>query len=411
MAYFKQAPMKVFDITTFYSTGRGGITTYLERKAQLSAAHGRVDHNLILGGPKDELGNFHGSRCYWVKSRPCGWNPHYRYLINYFKIKKILCEAQPDVIETSDPYWIPLYLLRLRRYLPKTRLFMFYRADFPDTYVVPFFQAHLPSLVKPARALCWRFLRAVLNRLNGVVVHSEIMGDKLRREGITAPIHAVGNLTNFEPFLDASANGEFIKTLKTRFGDVGPRLLYCGRLSFEKGLDSLLIAFKQFRLGQPKAVLVVVGDGPLRGKLGTLSADGHNHIHFIPATPDRTYLASIFAACNVMVMPGPYETFSQVTLESIVCGLPVVGVRGTGGIAALIKPGIGFLCESAQPDELCMNIARALQSKQQWYRQDVRQQIIASYRPERVYDNLLNAYGYREAGSAAAGPQDRAQAG
>jgi glycosyltransferase involved in cell wall biosynthesis len=276
---------------------------------------------------------------------------------------------------------------------------LFYRVDFPDTYVLPFLEKYAAWAKGLAERLCWWYLRTMLNHLDGVIVHSEVMKEKLIKRSITSPIHVVGNLTNSQVFAEAQPNAEFNELLRDRFGEFKKLILFCGRLSFEKGVDLLLKAYEQLRDDVSQPILVIVGDGPMRDQISSLAADTSKRIYYIPATPDRTYLASIFASCDFMVMPGPYETFSIVTLEAIVAGLPVVGIRGTGGISALIKPGVGFLCENSNANELVENMRRAIIPKGSWYREEVRRQIIENYRPERVYSKLLQAYGIDDEGN------------
>ena len=389
--------MKVLDITTFYSTGRGGITTYLERKSELTSrlAGDMLHHVLVLGGATDQVTDFHGSRCYWIKSRLSRFNSNYRVLRNFSKIFNVLKREQPDIVETPDPYWILLYLLLMRRMLKRMRLFFFYRSDFPDTYVTPFFAKRgLPRIGRIATRMSWWYARRVLNRVDRVLVHSEVMKNKLVKQGIKAPIEVVGNLTDFNAFLNCQPNAELLEQINQRFGSVGPILLYCGRLSVEKGIEVLLEGFAQLRQEIPDAILLTVGSGELEAKIRQLADDTSKRIYCLPATSDRRYLASIFAMGDVMVASGPHETFSMVTLEAIVSELPVVGFDGTGGISALIQPGVGFLADQISGNSLKSAMLKALAPKSDWYRDDIRQSIVDAYRPERVYQKILDTYGF-----------------
>ena len=70
------------------------------------------------------------------------------------------------------------------------------------------------------------------------------------------------------------------------------------------------------------AVLVVAGDGPLRGKL-VRQSEGLP-VRFLDFVPDKPSLASLLATADVVIAPGPIETFGLAALEALACGTPVV---------------------------------------------------------------------------------------
>ena len=99
----------------------------------------------------------------------------------------------------------------------------------------------------------------------------------------------------------------------------GPVLLHVGRLAPEKNVELALQAYQSARRFVPGARMVVVGDGPLRSRLeraypevrftGVLSGDA---------------LAAHYASADIFLFPSLTDTFGNVTLEALACGLPVV---------------------------------------------------------------------------------------
>jgi len=102
-------------------------------------------------------------------------------------------------------------------------------------------------------------------------------------------------------------------------GHDGPVLLYVGRLAAEKNVALALCAFDAVRQRLPAARMVVVGDGPLRRKLER---------DFPAATfvgmQRGEALARHYASADLFLFPSVSETFGNVTLEALACGLPVV---------------------------------------------------------------------------------------
>jgi glycosyltransferase involved in cell wall biosynthesis len=102
----------------------------------------------------------------------------------------------------------------------------------------------------------------------------------------------------------------------------GGYFLYAGRLSREKGVDTLLRAVSR----RPELALRVVGDG---GETLRLKEEyGHlEHVRFL-GWRDRDQLAELFAGAIAVVLPSEwYENFPLVILEAYAHGKPVVASR------------------------------------------------------------------------------------
>lgn len=138
---------------------------------------------------------------------------------------------------------------------------------------------------------------------------------------------------------------------------VGSYVLYLGRLSRQKGVDVLVSAMGLIRGDRANVPLVVVGDGPEREKLRTLSEKiGQNRVIFAgPRTAsDKVWLLQN-AACTVMPSRD-YEAFGLVALESYAAGRPVI-VSDLPGLADLVRPGVtGAVVPPDAPEPLAAAI-------------------------------------------------------
>jgi alpha-1,6-mannosyltransferase len=72
------------------------------------------------------------------------------------------------------------------------------------------------------------------------------------------------------------------------------------------------------------AVLVVAGDGPLRARLERTARRKWLPVTFAGFVPDPKNLGALLASADVVVAPGPVETFGLAALEALACGTPVV---------------------------------------------------------------------------------------
>lgn len=125
--------------------------------------------------------------------------------------------------------------------------------------------------------------------------------------------------------------------------------LYYGRLSREKGIQTLLSAFKNL----PKLHLKVVGDGPEKADLMKNCEDsGISNIEFLGYKAGKELFDIVSKAKFVCVPSEWYENNPMTIVESYSLGTPVVGAR-IGGIPEIIKDGeTGYIFESGNTDSL-----------------------------------------------------------
>ncbi|HTP62187.1 MAG TPA: glycosyltransferase family 1 protein [Burkholderiales bacterium] len=116
-------------------------------------------------------------------------------------------------------------------------------------------------------------------------------------------------------------------------GPDDPVLLHVGRLAPEKNIDGLLDAYAAARGREPRARLVLVGDGPAREDLRSRCPDA-----IFAGMQRGEYLAAHYASADLFLFPSLTETYGNVTLEALASGLAVVAYDYAAG-AALIRSG------------------------------------------------------------------------
>jgi glycosyltransferase involved in cell wall biosynthesis len=118
----------------------------------------------------------------------------------------------------------------------------------------------------------------------------------------------------------------------------GPRFLSVGRFDWQKGFDGLLRAFAVVQKKFPNATLIILGDGDGRAQLELLRSDLHLDSQvFLPGFIDNPY--PTLSNTDIFVSSSLYEGFSNVILESLVLGVPVVATDCPSGVRELIKEG------------------------------------------------------------------------
>ena len=134
----------------------------------------------------------------------------------------------------------------------------------------------------------------------------------------------------------------------------GIHVICVGRMTREKGQDTLLAAIRILSELQSRAAEVVVaergepwtiwfvGDGPLRQQLQREAAEMEKlvsqstppiEIRFTGRLPS---VAGLLSRCHLLVCPSRYEGLPNVVLEAMALGVPVIGSR-IAGIAEVVE--------------------------------------------------------------------------
>jgi alpha-1,6-mannosyltransferase len=115
-------------------------------------------------------------------------------------------------------------------------------------------------------------------------------------------------------------------------------LAHVSRLSPEKRNDLAVSAVRELAKRGVQARLVVAGDGASRARLVREAAG--LPVTFLGFVSDRDRLASLLATADVVLAPGPVETFGLAALEALASGTPVVVNRGSA-LREMVTPGCG----------------------------------------------------------------------
>jgi glycogen(starch) synthase len=121
----------------------------------------------------------------------------------------------------------------------------------------------------------------------------------------------------------------------------GPaRLLYLGRLEYEKGVHDAIAALPRIRRTHPGTTLTIAGDGTQAEWL-LEQARKHkvrNAIDFVGRV-DHDQLVALLHGCDAAVLPSHYEPFGIVALEAAATGAPLV-TSDAGGLGEAVIDGV-----------------------------------------------------------------------
>ena len=175
-------------------------------------------------------------------------------------------------------------------------------------------------------------LRRFYKRCDALVAPSESMAAVLREQGMNADISI------WSRGVDRAIFSPERRSLPLRreigIGDDEVAIGFLGRLVMEKGLDVFSDTLAELRARRVPHRALVVGEGPARDWFAERMPEAV-FLGFKRGEP----LGRAVASMDMLLNPSVTETFGNVTLEAMACGIPVIAARATGS-TSLVRDGV-----------------------------------------------------------------------
>lgn len=174
------------------------------------------------------------------------------------------------------------------------------------------------------------------NRVDHVVVPGRGMQELVREWGVETPISIWSRGVDHDRFKPERRSLEWRRSLGIADDEVAVSFL--GRLVLEKGLDIFSEVAAELKTRGVRHKILVIGDGPARD-------------WFAERVPDAVFagfqtgddLGRAVASMDIFFNPSVTETFGNVTLEAMACGVPVVAAHASGAVGLVDEGETGFL--------------------------------------------------------------------
>jgi glycosyltransferase involved in cell wall biosynthesis len=184
-----------------------------------------------------------------------------------------------------------------------------------------------------------------------IVTTAELQAHVLRRARSPEAVHLLPNAVDAAAFRPVARSAASV-----------PTVLYVGRLSPEKNLQTLIDAVAKLR-GRLDVTLRFVGDGALRGALVAGAERAGVRLELLPVV-DHGRLPQVYAAADVFVLPSVTEGHPKVLLEAMSCGLPCVASDVGGNRAAIADGRTGLLVNPTDAGAFADAIERVLTDRE-----------------------------------------------
>ena len=331
--------MRVVHVANAYTPRSGGIRTTVHALGQGYRAAGH-EFVLVVPGPRQNDEDLSWGRRITVAGLKVPGSGGYRVLADLRRVRVVLDALEPDRLEISDR--LTLRVLGLWASA----------AGVPSTVIAHervdgVLRAFSPLGERGAQRAADRHNATTAQRFDRVVTTTRFAAQEFERIGVPTDHVPLGvDLERFRPaprcHTDSAAG---------RQADGVPLLVLCSRLSPEKRPDLAVEALRVLHHVGAPARLVVAGSGPLSASL-RWRARGLP-VELVGHLADRSSVASLLGSADVVLAPGPVETFGLAALEALACGTPVVAAS-TSAVAELVGGGAG---RSARPEPAALAAA------------------------------------------------------
>jgi len=271
-----------------------------------------------------------------IPSMPIPGRPEYRLGLGLSQnVRRDLAEFKPNIVHIAAPDVIGHRAVTWAR-RNKIPAVASVHTRF-DTYLAYY---HLQALEPLARGL----MRRLYLRCDALLVPAESIAAILRAQRMNRHISIWSRGVDREQFNPDRRDMEWRRS----FGIADDEFViaFLGRIVMEKGLDVYADAIDELVARKVPHRALIIGEGPARPgfeeRLGSRAIFvGHQ---------EKEGLARALASTDVLLNPSITETFGNVTLEAMACGLPVVAAVATGATSLVRDGETGVLVE---PGDSC----------------------------------------------------------
>ena len=274
---------------------------------------GRTGHQAMVITPGDPPRSSEGFEVVALPSVGFPGYPQVRVpMVATGRLVRELARFAPDVIHLASPFALGGPVVRAAATL--------------DIPVVAIYQTDVAGFalrygLTAASNAAWRHIRSIHERAHITLAPSPTAARDLERHGIPR-VQVWPRGVDTAAFSPDHRDAD----LRTRLASAGEVLIgFVGRLAAEKQVEDLAVLDDL-----PGVRLVVIGEGPERERLTRRLPWAH-----FTGVLSGNDLSRAVASLDVVVHPGPYETFCQAAQEAMASGVPVVAV-GAGGLLDLV---------------------------------------------------------------------------
>ena len=149
------------------------------------------------------------------------------------------------------------------------------------------------------------------------------------------------------------------QTLKTQLGLKGDIILTAGRLVRGKGYETLIEIMPELLKGNANFKLIIAGSGPEKNSLQEIinSLNLEKNV-FLAGQLAKNELLKLMKASDMFVLNSEHETMSNVIIEALNVGVPIIASNRGGNPEIIKNDHNGILVDCGDKEKLILNIVK-----------------------------------------------------
>ncbi|MGL1958243.1 MAG: glycosyltransferase family 4 protein [Colwellia sp.] len=382
--------LKITIIHNKYKIAGGEDSVVNNEKLLLKCNNNEIKTSLVSN---DTINGFFSKALAFLQT-PFVWS-HQRFITTKIIAKK----QKPDIVHVHNyfPLLSPSIFGALKRHkLPVVHTLHNYRSVCPTALLMHKGELEERSVTNT----CWWAIKEKVYRDSYIGTFALCCMIELHKKLGTwhKNVDAYIALTEFSrnKFIDAGWPAEKIQVKpnfvedkfsgRTTIEKKGGYGIYVGRLSKEKGISTLLSAWRS--IDYP---LKIVGDGPL---IDLVNESTNENIDYLGKCSSDKVIEEIQHADFIVLPSLCYEGFPMVLVEAFCCGTPAI-VSGIGSMEEIVKSGqTGIHFSVGNSEDLSAKVERLLSNKTKLTKmaKNSRREYLEKYTADCNYRQLMHIY-------------------
>ncbi len=192
-----------------------------------------------------------------------------------------------------------------------------------------------------------------MNKCRHIFVVGSSLKKSLIEKGVTQDISIVSNVIEN-------------KSIKVAFNEVFTFGVIADLVDEVKNISGIIAAYNDFRILHPLLLsqLIIIGDGECKGDLeNQINLLGlFDHVRFFGRKSNQEVL-EILPTIDTVIVNSYFETYSMVTAEALLSGVPVISTRCGGPEQFIVPAQNGYLVEVNNVKELTAKMEQIILEK------------------------------------------------
>jgi glycosyltransferase involved in cell wall biosynthesis len=279
--------------------------------------------------------------------------------------------GKPDIINSAIVFPVSIIAKRLKK-------------KWQVPYVISeHWTGYLPEDGRYKGFMMKRLAKTAISKASAVITDSSRLKNRMQELGLSNQYYSIPNIVDTNLFNIAN----------TKTSTASINFIHISSFDDEqKNVSGIIKAFARVISNYPNTSLTLVGDGEMKSTLQKLSHSLNldNAITFT-GLKTGTELVQLIQQANAFILFSNYENMPCVMLETMACGVPVIGTR-TGDVPEVINSKNGILIDARNEDQLAEAMITVIKNKGNFDPLTIRAEVVNKVSPTEIAKQFLAVY-------------------